>query len=33
MHFEGGNLKTFQWLTPASLAEKYPLKPGTDDTE
>jgi hypothetical protein len=31
--FEGDTLKTFQWLTPADLAEKYPLKPGTDATE
>jgi len=31
--FAGGTLKTFQWLTPADLAEKYSLKPGTDDTE
>ena len=31
--FEGDTLKTFQWLTPADLAEKYPLKPSTDDTE
>jgi len=31
--FAGDTLKTFQWLTPADLAEKYPLKPGTGDTE
>jgi hypothetical protein len=31
--FEGSNLKTFQWLTPADLAAKYPLTPSADDTE
>jgi hypothetical protein len=31
--FEGSTLKTFQWLTPANLAAKYPLKPSADDTE
>ena len=31
--FEDGKLKTFQWLTPADLAEKYPLKTGADETE
>ena len=31
--FEGDKLKTFQWLTPADLAAKYPLKPDASDTE
>ena len=31
--FEGDKLKTFQWLTPADLAAKYPLKPDSTDTE
>jgi hypothetical protein len=31
--FDGSTLKTFQWLTPADLAAKYPLKPGADDTQ
>ncbi|WP_158936633.1 hypothetical protein [Burkholderia sp. S171] len=32
--FEGDKLKTFQWLTPATLAEKYPLTPpAAADTE
>ena len=31
--FEDGKLKTFQWLTPADLAAKYPLKTGADDAE
>ncbi|OXC72496.1 hypothetical protein BSU04_41020 [Caballeronia sordidicola] len=31
--FEDDKLKTFQWLTPAALAEKYPLKPGADEPE
>jgi hypothetical protein len=31
--FEGDQIKTFQWLTPADLAEKYPLKSSTDATE
>src|SRR5260370_19381306 len=31
--FAGGTLKTFQWLTPADLAEKNPLKPTTDATK
>jgi hypothetical protein len=31
--FSGSTLQTFQWLTPADLAEKYPLKPGVADAE
>jgi hypothetical protein len=31
--FSGTTLQTFQWLTPAKLAEKYPLKPGAVDVE
>jgi hypothetical protein len=31
--FDGDTLKTFQWLTPADLAAKYPLKPDASDTE
>jgi hypothetical protein len=31
--FSGDTLQTFQWLTPADLAEKYPLKPDAPDVE
>jgi hypothetical protein len=31
--FSGSTLETFQWLAPAELAEKYPLKPGTVEVE
>lgn len=31
--FSGDTLQTFQWLTPADLAEKYPLKPAAVDVE
>ncbi|CAN7143694.1 hypothetical protein LJR029_000011 [Caballeronia sp. LjRoot29] len=31
--FEGDQIKTFQWLTPADLAEKYPPKPDASATE
>ncbi len=31
--FSGSTLQTFQWLTPADLAEKYPPKPGAGDVD
>jgi hypothetical protein len=31
--FAGDQMHTFQWLTPATLASKYPLQPDRVDTE
>ncbi|OTP69869.1 hypothetical protein [Caballeronia sordidicola] len=31
--FDGDQMRTFQWLTPATLAAKYPLKPDQADTD
>ncbi|WP_438395968.1 hypothetical protein [Caballeronia sp. DA-9] len=31
--FAGDQLRTFQWLTPASLAQKYPLQPDQADAQ
>ncbi|AME24316.1 MULTISPECIES: hypothetical protein [Burkholderiaceae] len=31
--FDGDQMRTFQWLAPATLAAKYPLKPDQADTD
>jgi hypothetical protein len=31
--FDDNKMRTFQWLTPATLAAKYPLQPDQADTE